>query len=368
MGMRLRMTPFIFLLFVMLPAARATVITDPGQGVFTYTGSAPGLSGITWLGGNSYYAVSDSAGAPDIYPVTIALNANGTVSSASVGGAFALATGADPEGIAFHPARGTLFVSDEGSHPDGGYVREFNRFTGALVNSLTIPSVMLRDRPSLGFEALTLGAGSIWIANEQALEHESHTANSTEGSTVRLQRFNDSTLAPSGQWAYRTDPYHGAPDLVALPDGRLLVLERTSSFGSGSTWHNRIYLVDFSQATDTSAIADLDGASFTLTSKTLLWDADMGTQSTRNFEGIALGPQLDEDTYSLVLIADNGTGSTQHLYALTLHIPEPGVPALLLAVAAVGSVTRRSRRPCRAPSEKRGAVVECRATSGTLHE
>ncbi|HET6409775.1 MAG TPA: esterase-like activity of phytase family protein [Chthoniobacteraceae bacterium] len=182
----------------------------------------------------------------------------------------------------------------------------------------------------------------MWIANEQALEHESHTANSNEGSLIRLQRFDDGSLAPAGQWAYQTDPFHGAPDLVALPNGRLLVLERAFSFGSSGTHHNRIYLVDFSNATDTSGIADLDDGGFVLTSKTLLWDQDMGTTSTHNFEGIALGPSLGSDSYSLLLIADNNTGSTQHLYALQLHnVPEP---TTLTSLAMGGLLLTRRRR------------------------
>jgi hypothetical protein len=304
--------------------ASAVSVVDPGQGVYDFSGAGPGLSGITWLGGDSYLAVSDSVGSPNVYPVTIGLRADGTIVSASLGGAMALAAGDDNEGISFHPGRGTLFVSDEGDHPDGGFVREFNRTTGALVNTLAIPEVMKRDRSSLGFEALTSGAGAVWICNEQALEHESQTASSSQGSLIRLQKFNDTTLAPAGQWAYLTDPEHGAPDLVALPDGRLLVLERAFSYGSSNTHHNRIYLVDFSNATDTSAIPDLDAGGFVTTGKTLLWDQDMGTTSTHNFEGIALGPSLGADSYSLVLIADNNTGSSQHLYPLRLiGVPEP---------------------------------------------
>jgi hypothetical protein len=340
------LTHLTFFALLALSRANAVTISDPGQGIFDFTGSAPGLSGLTWLGGNTYRAVSDSAGSPNTYAVTASLHANGTIASASLGAVFALAGGADNEGIAYHSLRDTFFVSDEGDHPSGGHVREFDRGTGALVNTLTIPAVMLRDRSSLGFEALSLGAGAIWIANEQALEHESHTANGTEGSLIRLQRFDDSSLAPAGQWAYRTDPYHGAPDLVALPDGRLLVLERAFSFGTSGTHHNRIYLVDFSSATDTSAIDDLDDGGFSLTDKTLLWEADMGAQSTHNFEGVALGPQLDSDSFSLLLIADNNSGSQQHLYPLVLNgvIPEPQVACLLAFGAAVTAVRRRGNQ------------------------
>ena len=50
--------------------------------------------------------------------------------------------------------------------------------------------------------------------------------------------------------------------------------------------------MDFTGATDVSGIADLDGASFTPVTKTLLWAKNLGRVSTRNFEGITLGPAL----------------------------------------------------------------------------
>lgn len=83
--------------------------------------------------------------------------------------------------------------------------------------------------------------------------------------------------------------------------------------------------MDFSGATDVSAIADLDGAPFTLVNKTLLWERYMGTTGTHNFEGITPGPQLGDGTFSMLLIADNNTGTQQHLYPLVIEgvVPEP---------------------------------------------
>jgi hypothetical protein len=48
----------------------------------------------------------------------------------------------------------------------------------------------------------------------------------------------------------------------------------------------------------------------------------MGSVSTRNFEGLALGPALPllgSNSYSVLLVADNGGGTQQHLYALVVH-------------------------------------------------
>ena len=39
----------------------AVTITDPGQDVLDFTASAAELSGLSWLTGNSFYAVSDDA-------------------------------------------------------------------------------------------------------------------------------------------------------------------------------------------------------------------------------------------------------------------------------------------------------------------
>jgi len=337
----------LLVLLALAPAAAALTISDPGQGIFNYTAAnAPGLSGITYIGGNTFHAVNDSAAPPRVFPLTIGIESNGTISSASIGTPTALAAGHDHEDVAFHPGRGTIFVSDEGDHPDGGYIREFAFPSGTLAGTVALPPVLLRDRQNLGLEALSFGAGFLWTANEEALEHESAPATASGGSTVRLQRF-DAAFGIAGQWAYETDPASsasGASGLLALPDGNLLVLERATGFTSPSSFRNRIYLVDFSGATDVSGIADLDDTPFAPVTKTLLWERNMGSTATHNFEGITLGPQLGEESFSIILIADNGTGSQQHLYPLLIHgIPEPGTVAGV-ASALTLLFARRVRR------------------------
>lgn len=51
---------------------------------------------------------------------------------------------------------------------------------------------------------------------------------------------------------------------------------------------------------------------YTPVTKTLLWEKNMGSIATRNFEGIALGPALpaiSSTSYSVLLVADNGGGT-----------------------------------------------------------
>ena len=310
-------------------APAAITLTDPGQGVFDFTGNAAELSGLAWLSGTTFYAVSDATNQRRVHELNIAVNPlNGRITSAAVVATSTLATGYDVEGIAYCPQRKTWLVTDEGQHPAGGQLREHTLPDGRLVATVAIPPPLQNVRPNFSLESCTWGAGALWTANEEALAQESAVATATTGSLVRLQRF-DHQLKPAGQWAYQTDSYgfnsslttierSGVVDLLALPDGHLLVLERALGIGIVPSYRNRIYLVNRTAATDVSGIADLDGAAFTPVAKTLLWEKNMGRVSTRNFEGIALGSALGGGRYSVLLVADNGGGTQQHLYALVI--------------------------------------------------
>ena len=165
---------------------------------------------------------------------------------------------------------------------------------------------------------------------------------------MRLQRFDD-MLTPDGQWAYITQPFPGTPffdqersgvsDLLALPGGEPLVLER--SFSS-VLFRSRIYEVDFAGATDTPSIVNLDLTPFTPVAKTLLWERVGGTE---NYEGLTLGPMLDDGDQSLLLVSDNGGGSSQALHALRItHVPEPALLLQLEAGCGLLLVMSRLRR------------------------
>jgi hypothetical protein len=201
-------------------------------------------------------------------------------------------------------------------------------------------SVYASIRRNYGFEALarTADGEAMWTANEEALEIDGALATPSEGSVVRLQEFDDD-LEPERQVAYVTDPIGHAISsppgavgedrsslsaLVALDDDRLLVLERAlvgDSTGMGG-FRIRIYLVDPSRATDVSEPPFRSGlagrADWTPASKTLLWERRFGLPVS-NFEGMAMGPRLARGGRSLLLIADNGGGTWQSIYALELR-------------------------------------------------
>jgi hypothetical protein len=163
-----------------------------------------------------------------------------------------------------------------------------------------------------------------------------------------------------GQWAYRTDSISGTPDngagqirsglvdLLALPTGGVLALER--ELGGASSYpdyRSRIYELDFTGSTDVTNFSSLNAGGFTSVGKTLLWQGDVGFFT--NFEGMTLGPQLDNGAYSLLLISDDSNGvlfQQQNLYSFTLQgVPEPST--ILLSVAGIAAICLLRRRKAR---------------------
>lgn len=291
------------------------------------TGAAE-LSGISHAGGNDYYSVGDN-GAKSIWRVTAAVNARtGRIGPGLVsGGVSAPGMGSDSEGIALRPGTDTAWVSDEISST----ITEFNLSTGAKTGSVAVPEIYqpANVQANFGLEALSYGAEKLWTANEEALKPDGSISTTRSGSWVRIQQFGGENFAPATQYGYRTDrivgmsPFidverSGLVDLLALPDGRVLALEREVG-GFLPTFRSRIYQLDFTSATDVAALPTLADGGFTAVKKRLLWQ---GAFLLDNFEGITLGPKLNNGAYSVVLVSDDGAGQDgqrQDLYTLALH-------------------------------------------------
>jgi len=304
-------------------------LTISAVGVFNPTGAPEGLSGIAYAGGSQYYAVDDSGAL--MHPLTIDLNtATGAITSASFASAVTLA-GSDLEGIAYDHAGASVYVSDE----SGATIREYS-LTGLNLSTVFVPTVFDSYRSNFSLESLTIRAGGheMWTANEEALFNtgngvdDGSRSSSSTGSVVRLQRFTRTTPADpwiaNGQWAYQTDPHSGATivggersgvsDLMVLPNGKLLVLEREFG-GLLPNFRSRVYEVTLTGATDTSSITSLNGAAYNLATKSLLWQGDFALD---NFEGLTLGPRLDNGAFSALLISAGDDQPHESLYSLIL--------------------------------------------------
>jgi hypothetical protein len=300
-------------------------ITDPGQGPVSLPKGDTGareLSGITWAEGTRYYAVSDKLG--KLFPLSIDIDRqSGTIARAAIEPELGLPGSTDLEGIAYDAEHGLVLVSDE----SGPAIREYRVDGGRLVRTIAVPRVYQSARKNLSLESLSLAPdrGALWTTSEEALASDGPLSSFAAGSVVRLQRF-DRTYRPQGQWAYVTDPAvgdmlkpgrdiesSGVSDLVALPGGGLIALER--AYGSQGL-RIRLYGIDFTGATEVGAVASLEGATYTPVHKTLLWQRVF---PNINYEGAALGPSLTGGGHSLVLISDDGHHQRQALYPLVVR-------------------------------------------------
>lgn len=313
--------------------------------------SLNGLSGLTRVADDAYYAVRDSGGA--LFALTIGVDrATGMPTNCVVTGRTALAGRGDLECVAWDAARRWVWVGDE----DDGSIRAFDPAMGAERARAAVPAVFDAFRYNRSFEALTLRPDGLemWACNEEALcrrEAEGRTAKKAapvrattpdvddgpratraHGTRVRLQRFTrpapEAAWTAAGQWMYVTDSVGGGDfagksrcgvsGLLCLGDGTLLVLEREMSIKKGKvlpSFRCRIYAIDFNHADDVADVVALKETARRPVAKRRLFGAHTGLAM---YEGICLGPALADGSRSVLLISDGDDGAANRILAFRL--------------------------------------------------
>ncbi len=363
-------------------------------GEYDLPDTAPeGLSGIAWRGNTPgleplwsdlYALVEDSGGR--LHSATIGIDREtGAITNAVVSPAGAIHGAADLEGIACGAcpvADGTvpmLFASDERG-PAVWATAAFDT-SGPDWTALPVPAPLRRCRPNLALEALALSADGriLWTANEGPLPEDGPEPTAKHGALVRLYglpvcsflpvpgfasskqappalpaepafRFYELGPATGTSFPHVPAPFNGLAALCALPDGRLLALERSFGFRTrnaddprGSLITISIYLVDPLHA-DRGETDDASGGRPTTSSaarqsgraaarpdclaKTLLW---RGLTGRSNYEGMTLGPALADGSRALILVADGDVTRKgrfsfawrKSLLSFRLRMPQP---------------------------------------------
>ena len=327
------------------------------------------MSGITWAGGDSYYMVADNAdnGENGLYPLTVKLAENGLTitespTTCATNEAVKLVGTSDLEGVAWDPASGHIFAADESKET----IREYDVITGAVISEVTVPSVVKNyNRGNFGMESLTIsGDGlTLWTANEEALLCDGARSSPTNTTTVRLvkytrpsvyDRFELAAMYPytTEKWhygyAYKTSSRRGVSDLVALPNGGLIVLERDlSTTATDSAWGAEFFFGIFyvenpEAATDVQNFAALTNTTWSAVAKTKLVEDFQWA----NYEGICLGPRLENGDVSLLMIAEGVNSSSAAavrplvLSGLDIHTLSFAEPGDGLTASIVGSPYR----------------------------
>jgi hypothetical protein len=285
--------------------------------------SINGLSGITRRHDAEFLAVMDNS--RQIVRMTVAIDKDGSLLAARYIGMINLSQRHDFEGIALAGDKADdVFLSEE----DTPAIRQFRLKDGSFVGQLKLPAIYLNGntRGNFGLESLTIRDRDLWTTNEEALRCDGDRSTANSGCTIRLTHFvlQNKTWTATEQFTYLTEPIPAVPndadrsksrsgvsDLMLLPDGQLLVLERafalTGPANLLSKFRNRIYLVDCSSSTNVCEIDSLKERSIVPAKKTLLWSHE--GNDIGNLEGLALGPKLGENRWAVVGVVDNNANA-----------------------------------------------------------
>ncbi len=283
------------------------------------------LSGIAHVEDDCYILVSDK-GAHLLWGEIKVDPRSGVVQSAVLADQVAqLQGGIDVEACAIAPDGNSIVVADEADASLSSFPMVWGRGCG-LIQLNKRRDVVAGARENLSLESLATGADGkgYWTISEDALTDDGPRASAQAGAWLRLQRV-DLDFSPVRQWAYHTDRVPGAfllpggvsgvADILALPDGSLVMLERSLGIRG---FRIRLYLVrPDASLPDVSSVAHLDRTQGVAPlPKELLFE----WHGRSNFEGITLGPPLEGGARSVLLVADDGDPvSTPGLLALKLE-------------------------------------------------
>lgn len=307
-------------------------------------------SGISPMGGNRYALVSDKEPTDGFFVFCIDQNSStGKIEDVYLEGFYGNPspvtdgdgnTVRDCEGVAYYAPNNTVFISGEGDQA----IREY-RMDGSLSGvQLQVPAIFGLDKivPNMGFEALSYSPETrlFWTTTESTLPVDGFAAGPAHPEAqniLRLQSFGTDFL-PKAQYAYRMDKgksddfgsiyVYGVPAVTALPDGKLLVLEREADISHGylsSEVICKIFMVDPTTSWQIDGSIDLkklDPNRFMI--KQLV--ASFKTKYTpfvhkfANYEGMCLGQKLADGRQTILLVCDSQANYGKGAFRLNDYI------------------------------------------------
>lgn len=253
----------------------------------------------------------------------------------------------DPEAIRYNARTNQLVWSSEGERilrknitvledPSVNIISN----KGKYIDSFILPSNMHMHETQNGprqngaFEGLSFASNfkKLFVDVEEPLYEDGPRAGLKDSSGwIRIIKFDVKSRKPEAQYAYQIDPVaypanptsafkiNGVPDILAINDHQLLVVERSFSTGR-KPCTIKVYLGELNGAADVSNIPSLLKNNFTPISKKLLLNMDDLGIYIDNIEGVTLGPKLSNGHQSLVFVSDNNFSKEEKTQFLLFEI------------------------------------------------
>jgi len=243
----------------------------------------------------------------------------------------------DPEALRFDPKNNRFIWSSEGERivNDSKTILENPAITeidsnGNYIDTFELPQQVKMSYKEYGprqngvFEGLTFmdDYNSLLVNVEEPLLQDGPAATVDSAGITRIIKFNIPTKKDVAEYAYKIDPVahppfppgsfkiNGIPDILAIDNSHLLVIERSYSTGHLSCTI-KVYLADISSAENIEGLDSLKGKSVKIMNKRLLLNMDDLGIFIDNIEGVTFGPTLSNGKRSVLFIADNNFNPLQ---------------------------------------------------------
>lgn len=312
-----------FLILFLLAATAMTASAQEVQHIQQKLLEIPSgeYSGITRTGDDTYMLVHDKKAS--LFVLTLEVLKDGSIGYNAVFETEKQGKEArDNEDIVYVPERKRLFVCSEKDQS----IREYRMDGRETGRKLVIPKDLEFPTSNKGFEALAYANGTFWTTTESPLPG---------ADTHILQSFSLKGFQAKNRYLYKTDQplvsgqkrtsaqayVFGISAMTVLPDGRLAILEREVYVPGGVGSFTKL-LESFTQ-TNIYTVSPADAKPGRLLEKQLLTSFRTSALNLANFEGMCLGPVLEDGRQTLLLVADsqNGSGGLTGEYLRVIALP-----------------------------------------------
>ncbi|NRT11423.1 esterase-like activity of phytase family protein [Flavobacterium sp. 14A] len=210
----------------------------------------------------------------------------------------------------------------------GKFISEFN-----LPANLNMQKEEKGPRSNGVLEGITFNKdfSTLYTNVEEPLYEDDNQATTAKGGMIRLFEFDTKSNTNTAQYGYLLDPIAIAPNphtgfavngissIQYYEPNRLLVVERSYSVGKQACTI-KVYLCDFTEATNVKDVVSLQNQGVKLATKKLILNMDDLGIFTDNIEGITFGPKLANGKQSILFVSDNNFSDKQKTQVLLFEI------------------------------------------------